>query len=256
MSKIVVIPDIHLKPYMFDYAELIMKSANTDTAVFLGDLVDEWNQENNVSLYRSTISRAIQFKQNHPKSLFCWGNHDIGYYAEWYCSGNSKLHRFDIIEMLKMYEKAVEPKYIQVIDDVIFSHAGIDNLFAQFVITNQGQFKGAQDIADLINTFSVESMGDSSSPLWLRPDAWTEYYNRYTQFVGHSPVKRLSYYNNVWFTDTFSKGQNNENICKASMVVFDTDSYELSIYDCTKNSPEYVETITRMYWDKYDINGD
>ena len=37
-----VIPDIHLKPWIFDRAEEIFAKAACDTVVCVGDLVDDW----------------------------------------------------------------------------------------------------------------------------------------------------------------------------------------------------------------------
>ena len=44
MSRIFVIPDIHLKPWIFCCAEERMKEERFDRAVVLGDLVDDWDQ--------------------------------------------------------------------------------------------------------------------------------------------------------------------------------------------------------------------
>lgn len=48
MSKVFVIPDVHLKPWMFDMAEKKMKTAKYDRIVILGDIVDDWEQERNM----------------------------------------------------------------------------------------------------------------------------------------------------------------------------------------------------------------
>lgn len=49
--KVFVIPDIHLKPWIFDRAEDILSQGEYDRVVCLGDLVDDWNQEMNIGLY-------------------------------------------------------------------------------------------------------------------------------------------------------------------------------------------------------------
>ena len=41
--KVLIIPDVHLKPWIFDQAEDIMRDKGFDRAVFIGDLVDDWD---------------------------------------------------------------------------------------------------------------------------------------------------------------------------------------------------------------------
>ena len=45
--KVLVIPDIHLKPWMFQRAEEIMEKGTVERAVCLMDIPDDWNQEYN-----------------------------------------------------------------------------------------------------------------------------------------------------------------------------------------------------------------
>lgn len=55
MSKVFVIPDVHLKPWMFDKAEELLSRSEYDKIVCLGDLVDDWDQEKNLGLYSETF---------------------------------------------------------------------------------------------------------------------------------------------------------------------------------------------------------
>ena len=43
--KVLVIPDIHLKPWMFRQAGEIMEKGTVERAVGLMDITDEWDQE-------------------------------------------------------------------------------------------------------------------------------------------------------------------------------------------------------------------
>ena len=49
--KVLVIPDVHLKPRMFDRAAEILARGNASQAVCLMDLPDDWSQERNTALY-------------------------------------------------------------------------------------------------------------------------------------------------------------------------------------------------------------
>ena len=60
MSRVLVIPDIHLKAWIFDEAEKIKKS-EYDSIVVLGDLVDDWGKGNDIQAYEATFVRAERF---------------------------------------------------------------------------------------------------------------------------------------------------------------------------------------------------
>ena len=77
--KVLIIPDVHLKPWIFDQAEDIMRDKGFERAVFIGDLVDDWDHESDVGLYEETLKRAVEFAKDHPDMLWCYGNHDLAY---------------------------------------------------------------------------------------------------------------------------------------------------------------------------------
>ena len=77
--KVLVIPDIHLKTWIFDQAETILKSGKADRAVCLMDMPDDWDMEFQIGKYENTFNRAIEFSKNHPDTLWCYGNHDVSY---------------------------------------------------------------------------------------------------------------------------------------------------------------------------------
>ena len=66
MSKVFVIPDVHLKPWMFDKAEELLSRSEYDKIVCLGDLVDDWDQEKNLGLYSETFDALERFINRHP----------------------------------------------------------------------------------------------------------------------------------------------------------------------------------------------
>ena len=57
--KVLVIPDIHLKTWIFDRAEKIIKDGKADRAVCLMDIPDGWNMEFQIEQYKETFDRAI-----------------------------------------------------------------------------------------------------------------------------------------------------------------------------------------------------
>ena len=77
--KVLVIPDVHLKPWMFERASEIMEKGTVERAVCLMDIPDDWNQEYNLELYNETFDAAIAFAKKYPSTLWVYGNHDLCY---------------------------------------------------------------------------------------------------------------------------------------------------------------------------------
>ena len=82
--KVLVIPDVHLKPWIFDQAFEIMENTDCELVVCLGDLVDDWRHGSDTGLYEETLDKAIAFAKRYPDSLWCYGNHDLAYLWDQY----------------------------------------------------------------------------------------------------------------------------------------------------------------------------
>ena len=82
MSKVFIIPDVHLKPWMFEKASQLILEGSYDAVVMLGDLVDDWYQEKNLDLYNETFDAAVAFVNKHKNTFWCYGNHDVSYLWE------------------------------------------------------------------------------------------------------------------------------------------------------------------------------
>lgn len=81
--KVLIIPDVHLKPHMFRNADILMERGVAEKAVCLMDIADDWEQQYNVALYEETYDEAIRFAKKYPDTLWCYGNHDLSYL--WQC---------------------------------------------------------------------------------------------------------------------------------------------------------------------------
>lgn len=77
--KILTIPDIHLKPWIFDREDDILRSDRAERAVCLMDIPDDWNMEFQTELYKETFDHAIAFAEAYLDTLWCYGNHDVSY---------------------------------------------------------------------------------------------------------------------------------------------------------------------------------
>ena len=94
MSRVLVIPDVHLKPWIFDMADRVDENSYDDI-VILGDLVDDWGKGNDLDAYNETLDRAAEFGKEHDQSLWCYGNHDVSYLWDAMESGYSVQARIN-----------------------------------------------------------------------------------------------------------------------------------------------------------------
>ena len=62
--KVLVIPDVHLKPWMFEQAAVLMRAKKADRAVCLMDIPDDWGKEYDIALYEQTYDAAIDLPKN------------------------------------------------------------------------------------------------------------------------------------------------------------------------------------------------
>ena len=174
MSKILVIPDVHLKPWMFDKADEIPTS-KYDSIICLGDLVDDWGQENNESLYRETLERVLKFDKDHPDMRWCIGNHDISYRYYLMESGFS-LHMAPLVNSyLDRLEDQAQNRVAIIHNEGLwlFTHAGLTDEWCFRAVDT----KDINDIIDEVNemvnrTDDVKNrLWNDLSPIWFR---WQE----------------------------------------------------------------------------------
>ncbi len=238
--KILTIPDIHLKPWIFDHADAILENKEADKAVCLMDIADDWKQQLNLDLYELTYDRAIRFAKEHPETLWCYGNHDLSY--EWdeletgYSYAASHLVRKKMQELRKALVDYRQLAYIHRIDNVLFSHGGLAYEFVRNRIP--GRFHDDIDyVIDTINSFGRMEMWQDLSPIWYRP----QYYKgkmfqsqKYLQVVGHTPVEEIKKDRNVISCDVFSTSSNGKPIGKPQFLILDTGTGKYT------TTPEYI----------------
>ena len=227
--KLLVIPDIHLKPWIFDEADEILKDGKADTFVFLGDLVDDWGQERNLRLYEETLERAIKMAQDYPTSLWCYGNHDVSYLWKMNETGYSFWARDLIVRKLYELRDVLGDRlaFIHKVDKMIFSHAGIVDEYIKSIAPHD-LFDDVDVMIDFINHDVNEiELWKDNSPIWARP----QYYpcqmyksDTYLHVVGHTPVEKALYQPdiNVLTLDSFSTYSDGTPIGDEILHVVDT----------------------------------
>jgi len=236
LSRVLVIPDIHLKPWIFDEAEKVNKDSYDDI-VILGDLVDDWGKGNNLDLYRETLDRAVEFGKTYEQSLWCYGNHDVSYLWDAMESGYSVMARETVIEGITKLERVVEDRYkfVHRIDNVLFSHAGLTE---NFVLHSCGyHVKEIEDILASVNRMKKDSLWRNSSPIWARPQQ--DFYRMfrddiYYQVVGHTPVEEPLDACGVLTLDLFSTYSDGSPYGNQKLYIVDTLTREYAETICEK----------------------
>ena len=230
--KILVIPDVHLKPWMFDRAKEIMDMGVADRAVCLMDIPDDWGQEYNLGLYEETFDAAIRFQKAYPDTLWCYGNHDLSY--EWiqYESGFSSMAIPVVNEKLSALRRTLPDKsqmaYLHRIDDVLFVHGGLTDATVKYYAP-YFDYDDIDAIIEKINCLGRNEMWDDASPLWSRPQFNYEKMYRESdilQIVGHTPVREISRLGNVISCDSFSTYRNGVPIGTQEYLLIDTATWE------------------------------
>ena len=230
--NILVIPDIHLKPWMFERAAEIMRSGAAERAVCLMDIPDDWGQEVNLDLYRETFAKAIKFQKSFPETLWCYGNHDLSYVWNQSESGFSPFALPVVMEKLRELQEALPDErqmaYIHRIDDVLFLHGGLTHPFVKYYASDL-DYEDTDGILRRINTLDCEEMWDDASPIWYRPQF--DYERMYRsdvilQIVGHTPMEKIQKEENVISCDVFSTYSSGEPIGDERYLIIDTMTWE------------------------------
>ena len=228
--RILVIPDIHLKTWLFDRAETIMKVGKADRAVCLMDMPDDWGMEFQVERYKEIYDRAISFAADYPDTLWCYGNHDLSYPWGRLETGYSPYAESTVLSKFEELEMAIkDPSQIAImhrIDNVLFSHGG---LTAEFIKWLDKDLLDADIDAVIaaVNEASVDYLWNDESPLWLRPQNKTRKSFRseiYKQVVGHTPVEKIFEKDGIISTDVFSTYRNGVQIGESAMIVIDAET--------------------------------
>ena len=230
--KVLVIPDVHLKPWMFTRASELMKEKKADDAVCLMDIPDDWDQQFNIDLYAQTYDAAIAFAKEYPDTLWCYGNHDLSYLWDQMESGFSALAQWTVCEKLRVLRESLPNErqlaFLHRIDDVLFSHGGLADVFVRLYVP--ASFFNVEDAAvETINGLGPNVMWQDLSPIWFRPQSGGEKLfrpNNLLQVVGHTPVERLERKGNLISCDVFSTYRSGRPIGTQEFLLLDTVTWE------------------------------
>lgn len=230
--KVLVIPDVHLKPKMFMQAAAILRGKIADKAVCLMDIPDDWDKQFDTGLYEETFDKAIRFAKEFPNTAWCYGNHELSYL--WHCpeSGYSSFVSLTVQRKLLDLRDALPEdnpiKYVHRIDDVLFSHGGVLNYFVEEHVPHS-KYDDVDAVLDTINMLGRSQMWNDASPIWLRPQySKMRMYKprKLLQVVGHTPMEKITKKGNLISTDVFSTYRDGSPIGTEEFLLLDTLTWE------------------------------
>ena len=234
MMRVLVIPDVHLKPWMFEQAAVLMRAKQADRAVCLMDIPDDWGKEYDIALYEQTYDAAIDFAKEFPETAWCYGNHDLSYLWHRLESGYSSMAAYTVQrKLLDLRDTLPENNpicYVQKIDNVLFSHGGVLDYFAESVVP-KSNYHDVEAVVAAINELGPNEMWNDASPIWLRPQhSNMRLYKprKLLQVVGHTPMDMITKEGNLISCDVFSTYQNGKPIGTEEFLLLDTETWECS----------------------------
>ena len=245
MSKTTLfVGDLHLQAKLIlPLVEKAIEKHNVERVIFMGDYVDQWNQNDNSQLYIDELTLLNKFrkkliKEGKVEPVFLIGNHDMPYLIdirEYYSVNNADT--FDKVHDLLLQ---LQPQIAYEVDeDSVASHAGYvqlpgwgripewhfkpwlygyidDSIELQKQVGRRGGF----------DTFGSVLWEDFGEKLWR---AHMKY-----QIVGHTPQKTVTYLQddlnweyNCFCVDTFSLNQFFNPIGDGSMLLYKDNNFEV-----------------------------
>lgn len=230
--KVLVIPDVHLKPFMFEQAAALMRQEVGECAVCLMDLADDWDKQYDIALYEKTYDAAIRFAKEFPHTLWCYGNHDLSYMWHQLETGYSSMASYTVQKKLLELRQALPGdnpiKYVHRIDQVLFCHGGLLNYFVEEYVPKT-MYNDIDAVLERINNLGVHDMWNDASPIWLRPQkAKMRMYKprKLLQVVGHTPMDKITKTGNVISCDVFSTYKDGKCIGTEEFLLLDTLTWE------------------------------
>lgn len=230
--NVLVIPDVHLKPWMFNRAAALLNNGAADKAVCLMDIADDWRQQYNLDLYEQSYDAAISFAKAFPDTLWCYGNHDICYEWNQRETGYSPIAARLVCEKLRNLRETLpnegQLSFVHRIDNVLFSHGGLADVFVRQYVPAK-LYNDVDAIIDTINALDPYVMWQDHSPLWCRPQGYTRKMykpRKLLQIVGHTPVTQIEKYGNLISCDVFSTYRDGSPIGTQEFLLLDSVSWE------------------------------
>ena len=196
------------------------------------DIADDWDQGYNANLYVETYDAVIRFAKKYPDTLWCYGNHELSYIWHEIESGYSYVAAVRVQKKIRELKTALPEnnpiKYVQRIDNVLFSHGGVCDQFVRDYVSSS-KYNDIDATLDIINSLGMTDMWDDDSPIWLRPqysDIKMYKPRKMLQVVDHTPVEKIWKKGNTISCDVFSTYRDGRPIGTEGFLLLDTLTWE------------------------------
>lgn len=205
--RVLALPDVHGNENVLKM--LLAEKDNVDKIVQIGDFLDSHRTGNKWIQQHKVLSEFLKIKKelNSKKPGFMsitLGNHDLSYLSKFggrSCSGHQFYQAVDIEEYLSANINEFEPFVI--VDNWIFSHAGITQPYLEYLGRIFGNPKRIWNLEDIKTAFEErrfsifnhhgnDPYGDSKdeSCLWIRPPSLIRFgIDGFNQCVGHTVLE-------------------------------------------------------------------
>ena len=236
MSKVLVIPDVHMKKEVIENGLALATKHRAEKIIMLGDYFDDWYAMD--FEYTEMIRYLKKLLRGNPNIIPLMGNHELSYLG-YPCSGFNRAMQPDVYNLLiKDYRFA----FCYSEDGVFYSHAGVTTSWLKnnhIITSNDLRLKLNKKVGpeivergmckidsyprnvEKLKPFSevgpARGGGANPSPLWADLTELVADPAPFKQVVGHTPVKRIENVGKVWFCDVFS----NYNPCSEYLLVKD-----------------------------------
>lgn len=132
MSKLIIIPDIHGRPFWRKAVEENPQEA----FIFLGDYLDPYPQDGvTVEDAFAGLKEIVSFKESHPEMVtLLWGNHDLHYlYPELEGSRFDRINAARNADFFTEHQKDFQLAAERIVGDdrYLFTHAGVGGLWVE-----------------------------------------------------------------------------------------------------------------------------
>lgn len=216
MPKTLYVGDLHGDLQAFDAACSLFQEEKYDKIVFMGDYVDSLTKNDLDILY--LMDELIEFKkENYEKTTLLLGNHEMHYYFTdnwWKCPGFRTTISFRLRDLFEKHR--VMFKVAEANGSFLATHAGINERWwirysdrLMYLADTLGVTDPMKEIDIILNAlllmkdswilgtrspFRGASPQSYPGPFWMDRSEVKKLVPipRYTQIVGHSPVKEIT----------------------------------------------------------------
>ena len=230
--RVLIIPDVHLKPWMFRRASEMLENEAADRAVCLMDLADSHWGTPTRELYEQTYDAAVRFAKEFPDTLWCYGNHDASYLWEQPHYDYNESVSGTVKEKIRLLRSSLPDEQqlavVHRIDDVVFCHGGLSASFVRHNVPGDDCCDVDRVLAR-INRLDQEELWTSDSPLWFRPQYEEECLygaGKLLQVFGHTPVPEVKRAGSLISCDIFHKYRAGSSDGSLAFPVLDTQTWE------------------------------